>query len=107
MDFSSVYITTKDRGEAERVGRLLVEERLAACANVFDRVHSIYRWEGNVEEGDEAAVIVKTRSELVDRIVKRVAEVHSYEVPCVVSWRIDNGNPSFLQWIADSTSPTP
>ncbi len=102
MEFRSIYITAADEAEAKRIGRTLVEERLAACANYFP-IQSIYRWKGNIEESGETAVIAKTRSELVDRLITRVKQLHSYETPCVVSWIIEKGNPDYLQWIKEST----
>ena len=63
MTYNSVYITAASRDEATAIGRALVEERLAACANVFTGVTSLYWWEGAVQEDDEAILILKTRSE--------------------------------------------
>ena len=102
MEYRSIYITAKDETEAKNIGRILVREKLAACINYFP-VKSIYRWKGGVEESGEIAIIAKTRAELVDRIIERVKQLHSYEVPCVVSWVIEKGNPDFLEWIKEST----
>lgn len=103
MHYRSVYITTQDEAEAEMIGRALVEERLAACVNIFP-VKSVYWWEGEVEAGGEVAMLVKTRSELVDRVIERVKRLHSYDVPCIVSLTIDKGNPDYLKWIDESTA---
>ena len=102
MQYCSVYITTGSEDEALRISRLLVEEKLAACSNIFP-VKSVYRWLGQIEEGGEAAMFLKTRCDLVDAIIKRVKELHSYEVPCIVSTPIDKGNPDYLDWIKEST----
>ncbi len=102
MEFRSIYITAKDEAEARKISQALVSENLAACVNYFP-VRSIYRWKGNIEESDEVALIAKTRRELVDRVIARVKQLHSYEVPCVVSWIIENGNPDFLEWIREET----
>ena len=102
MQYRSIYITAGDEAEARSIGRILVEEKLAACANFFP-VQSIYRWEGGIEEEGEIAILVKTRAELVDKVIERVKELHSYEVPCIVSLPIENGNPAYLQWIEEST----
>ena len=104
MEYRSVFITAKDIAEARRIGQILVEEKLAACANSFP-ISSIYRWKGKMEEAVETAMIVKTRADLVDDIIKRVKEIHSYEVPCVVSWVIEKGNPDYLAWIKESLLP--
>jgi periplasmic divalent cation tolerance protein len=102
MEYRSIYITAKDKNEALKIGRILVGEKLVACVNYFP-VHSIYRWQGKIEESGEVAIIAKTRDELVDRIINRVKQIHSYEVPCIVSWIIERGNPDYLEWIREST----
>ena len=102
MQCHSIYITTKDEEEAKRIGKTLVEEKLAACVNIYP-VESIYRWEGNIEEDIEAAMLVKTKAGLVEKVISRVRELHSYEVPCIVSLPIEKGNPEYLKWIEEST----
>ena len=102
MQYCLVYITSEDETEAGEIARALVSERLAACVNIHP-IRSVFRWEGKVEESAEFALLVKTRTELVDTIIKRVKELHSYEVPCVLSIPIDGGNPDFLQWLGEST----
>lgn len=104
MSYSLIYITAGSLDEAKALGRALVEARLAACANVLPGIVPIYWWEGKVEEeGSEVALIAKTRSELVDRVVALVKARHSYECPCVVALPITAGNPAFLDWIAAET----
>jgi periplasmic divalent cation tolerance protein len=102
MEYRSIYITAKDDAEARKIGEILVWERLVACVNFFP-IKSIYWWKGDVQEGKEVAIIAKTRAELVDRVIARVKQVHSYEVPCVVSWIIEEANPDYLEWIKEST----
>ncbi|MCX9085052.1 MAG: divalent-cation tolerance protein CutA [Candidatus Methanoperedens sp.] len=99
--FSIIYITAGDMTEARKIGRILVEERLAACANFFP-ITSIFRWKGNVDEASEFGIIVKTRTDRVKEIEKRVKEIHSYEIPCVVSFKIEYGSAEYLEWINDS-----
>ena len=104
MEFVFAYITAGSRDEARRIGRALVEERLAACANILDGMTSIYRWQGAVEEASEAVLIAKTRAELFDRLAARVRELHSYDVPCVVELKVGRGNPAYLDWLRDGTA---
>ncbi len=87
--------------QARKMGRILVEERLAACVNIFP-ITSIFRWKDNIDEANELGIIVKTRSDKVKKIEKRVKEIHSYEVPCVVSFKIDEGSEKYLEWIQES-----
>ena len=104
MQYCSIYVTTGSDDEARRIGRTLVEEKLAACSNIVP-IKSIYRWQDKIEEADEVAMFIKTRSELADRVIDRVKELHSYEVPCIVTFPIEKGNPDYLKWIGESTKP--
>lgn len=104
MEFVFAYITAGSREEAARIGRTLVEERLAACANILDGMTSIYRWEGAIEEATEAVLIAKTRADLFDRLAARVRDLHSYSVPCVVELTVGRGNPAYLDWLRDETA---
>lgn len=98
-----IYITAGSEAEAARLGRSLVEARLAACANVIAPVKSIYWWDGAVQEDTEAALVLKTRADLVDALIAKVKDEHSYDCPCVVSLPIEAGNPDYLAWINAET----
>lgn len=104
MTYCLVYITVGTAAEARRIGTALVEERLAACANVIDGMCAIYRWEGKVETGQEAVLIAKTRADLLDALTERVKALHSYQIPCVVGIPIVGGNGDFLDWIGAETT---
>jgi len=101
-----VYVTASDLDEAERIGEAVVEARLAACANVLDGMRSIFRWQGSVQKGREAILILKTREDLFDNLKQRIVELHSYELPCVVAMSIATGHEPFLDWIASETGPS-
>jgi periplasmic divalent cation tolerance protein len=105
MTVCSCYITAGSREEALQIGRALVEERLAACANLIEGVTSIYRWQGEIQEDAEVALFVKTRMDLVPRLTERVVALHSYDCPCVVALPIEGGNQAFLDWITAETAP--
>lgn len=94
------YITTKNKAEAQAIGRALVEKKLAACANVLSPMESVYRWEGKVETADEAVLIIKTTGKMRDKVVTFVKALHSYEVPCIVFYDLHGGNKDYLKWIA-------
>jgi periplasmic divalent cation tolerance protein len=106
MDMRLVYMTAASRDEARKIGRALVEGRLAACANVIDGMESIYWWEGKLTEDREAVLIAKTRAERVPALIERVKQLHSYTVPCVVALPILAGNPAYLDWLAAETEGT-
>ena len=99
----TVYATFADADEAERIARILVEERLAACANILGACRAIYRWQGAIEQGDEIAALFKTRADMADRLIARLAELHSYDVPAAVIWPIADALPAYAQWVRDET----
>jgi len=100
----TVYAVFGSGEEAERIGRHLVEERLAACVNILGPCRSIYRWEGRIEEADEVAALFKTRAGQADALIARLAELHSYEVPAAVVWTIANALPAYAGWVTSETT---
>ena len=103
MAFVLLYVTASDEDEASRIGRVLVDERLVACANVITGMRAIYRWQGAVQDEGEAVLIAKTQDSLAETATARIKALHSYEVPCVVVLPISGGNEDFLQWIEAET----
>ncbi len=101
--FSVVYIICRDMEEAGHIATALVEERLVACAN-FQVVSSVYRWQGRLEKDTEVAMTCKTTTERVPDVIKRVRELHSYELPCITSWKLDGGYGPYLEWIKKETT---
>ncbi len=95
----SVYAVFADADEAQRIGRIVVEERLAACANILGPCRSIYRWQGAVEEADEVAVIFKARADKAEALTARLAALHSYEVPAIAVWPIESDWPAYADWV--------
>ena len=104
MSVISVYAVFANAEEAERIGRTVVEERLAACANVLPGVRSIYRWQGAVESADEVAAIFKTSDAKADSLITRIAGLHSYDVPCIANWPIDKILAGYADWVEDSVA---
>ena len=103
MSIVSVYAIFASAEEAERIGRTVIEERLAACINILPGVRSIYRWQGAIESADEVAAILKTGNASADALIARIAALHSYDVPCIVTWPIDKVLASYADWIEAST----
>lgn len=101
-----VYMTASDRDEALRIGRALVDERLAACVNVLGEITSIYRWEDALQQDCEVAFIAKTVEDKVAALTERVNELHSYDCPCVVAVPISAGAPAFLSWLQTEITDT-
>ncbi len=102
MSVVSVYAIFANADEAERIGRVAVDERLAACVNILGPVRSIYRWQGAVESADEVAAIFKTASHQVDALMTRIAGLHSYAVPCIVTWPVDKLLGAYADWVETS-----
>jgi periplasmic divalent cation tolerance protein len=98
-----VYIPCASAEEATRIGRALVEARLAACVNILDGMRSLYWWQGRIEEGKETVLIAKTRDSLLGALTRRVKALHSYTCPCVVAFPVHAGNPDYLAWIEAET----
>jgi periplasmic divalent cation tolerance protein len=97
-----VYVTAASVDEAHAIGRAVVEKGLAACANILPSMRSVYWWQGELCESDEAVLILKTTSAMMERLTAAVTSLHSYECPCVVALPIAAGNPAYLRWIAES-----
>lgn len=102
MSILSVYAVFANADEAERIGRTVVEERLAACVNILGPVRSIYRWQGKIETADETAAIFKTSQPEAGALVERIAGLHSYDVPCIVAWPIANILRGYAEWVEES-----
>jgi periplasmic divalent cation tolerance protein len=100
MKFSIVYSTTKGIAEARRIANSLIKERIAACINIFP-IQSLYKWNGKLCNAKEYGMIIKTRQNLVQDAIKRIKSMHSYNVPCIISFSINKGNKEFLNWIAE------
>jgi periplasmic divalent cation tolerance protein len=103
VQFVVVLVTAGSRDEAQRIGRALVEERLAACVNVVGPVCSIYRWEGAVEEAEEHLLVVKARASDLDALGARVRALHSYDVPEVLALPVTAGSEDYLAWLGRVT----
>lgn len=95
--------TVPDRGSGERIARVLVEERLAACVNLVPSVTSVYRWEGKVEEASEQLLVIKTVAERFEAVKVRIKELHSYELPEIIAIPITKGSSEYLDWITDNS----
>lgn len=99
-----LYVTTKDVAEARKIANELIDRRLIACANILPQMESIYRWKGRIENLTEAVLILKTEERLVMQTIEAVKELHSYEVPCVLSLPIEQGFEGYLNWLTGEVS---
>jgi periplasmic divalent cation tolerance protein len=102
MSVVSLYVIFASEEEAERIGRDVVEARLAACINILRPCRSIYLWQGQVETAEEVPAILKTTAANADALVSRIAGLHSYEVPCIAVWPINKLLLSYADWVEGS-----
>ena len=109
-----VFITASSQEEAQRIARTLVEERLAACVNILPGIRSVYRWKGQIHEDPEVLLTAKTAGQMLDPLIQRVKQLHSYEVPEIIALPILAGaedylprqsGMEYLSWIDEQTAP--
>ena len=98
-----VLCTVPNAETAKSVAHTLVEERLAACVNVIDRLTSIYRWQGAIEEDTELLLVIKTRAAHFDALAARIVELHPYSVPEVVGLDVASCHGPYASWLVEST----
>ena len=103
MGVMFVYVTAGDAVEALRIGRAAITERLAACANIIEGMRSVYWWNGAVQDGREAVLILKTTEDRLEALIARVRELHSYDCPCIEALPVVAGYAPFLDWVEGET----
>ena len=102
QEYIVIYTTFPDVKCAKMIVQGLVEQKLAACGNMF-KTSSIYRWKSNIEQAGEFGVFIKTQKHLYDKVETYIRENHPYEVPEIISWSIERGLPEYLDWIGEET----
>ncbi len=102
MEYVIAFVTTPSVEEAKRIAESLVERKLAACVNVIPQVVSYYWWNGKIESDQEAKLVIKTKSELMEELIESVRKLHSYEICEVTSVPIVGGNADYLKWIDEN-----
>lgn len=99
-----IYVCCADTDQAQRIGQLAVQQRLAACANIIPGMQSIYEWQGKLEQGQETILLLKTQAKHFEACAALVKANHSYELPCIIALPITQGAPDFLAWIKGQTA---
>lgn len=100
-----VFVTAGSEEEGLKISRILVEERAVACVNLLPGIRSIFQWEGKVREEQEVLLVAKTVSGSFDRVASLVCANHSYDVPEIIAFPIQNGLPEYLSWVREMTTP--
>lgn len=98
-----VVFCTTPKILAEEISDKILEARLAACVNIIDTVKSKYWWQGKLQTDEESLLIIKTTKDLIEPLTKKIKEIHPYDVPEVISFKIKDGNEDYLKWIYNST----
>jgi periplasmic divalent cation tolerance protein len=99
-----VFVTTSSEEDAEKIARLLLEQKKAACVNVIARVNSRFWWQGKLDSAQESLLIIKTRADLIPDLVDMVKKSHSYTIPEIVALPIVAGSEDYLHWIDRETA---
>jgi periplasmic divalent cation tolerance protein len=97
--YALIYITTSGKEESKNIGKALVREKLAACVNIIPSIESIYLWKGQIEDDKESLLIAKTKAKNIDKIIKKVKEIHSYETPAILAIPIIDGSKDYLDYL--------
>lgn len=100
MSILIVYVACKTPEEAQNIASAVIQKRLAACANVFPEHKALYEWDGAVQDETETAMILKTTAAQFEALKAEILTLHSYEVPCIVAWPIEDGHAPFMEWVA-------
>ncbi|MEB3121306.1 MAG: divalent-cation tolerance protein CutA [Snowella sp.] len=98
--YSVVLVTAASQAEATAIATMLIEEKLAACINIFP-VQSIYQWQGRIQQESEFQLVIKTNLAKFSELSGRIQEIHSYEVPEIIALPIVSGSESYLAWLSD------
>ena len=104
MDTLLVISNLPDRASAEKLARVLVDGRLAACVNILSPCRSLYRWKGKVEDAEEFTVLIKTTRERYPQLEAAIRKNHPYELPEIIALHLAGGLPGYLDWVASETS---
>ena len=107
MEHSAIllYITCNDGQQANTIAHSIISEQLAACANIFPEMQSIYRWDGEINSSTETVLILKTSAHLRQRCLDRIQQLHNYQVPCILEIPISGGNHEYIRWLVGQTLP--
>ena len=98
-----IFVTAANKKEARKIAAGLVKEKLAACVNIIEGVRSLFRWQGKIDMAQEVLLVIKSRKTLMNRLIKKVKSLHSYEVPEIIALPIICGDKKYLKWLDEST----
>jgi len=94
-----LFITTANTEEAQRIAKVLLNERKAACVNIVPEISSLFWWQDKLDSAQESLLIIKTKASVLNEIVRLVREIHSYDIPEIIALPIIGGNQDYLEWM--------
>jgi periplasmic divalent cation tolerance protein len=100
--YTLIIVTASSKSEAEKIVRTLLEERLIACANIIGPVHSLFWWQGKIDEAQEHLILMKTRKDLFNKLADKVKAIHSYQIPEIIAMPIVEGFKPYMEWLESS-----
>ena len=101
MNHYIFLVTVPNIEEGQKIAKILVENKFATCVNIIRNIISIYRWKGKIEEDNENLLIIKTVEENSEAIIQKVNEIHSYDTPECIGFKIEKGSEKYLNWIRE------
>lgn len=101
MNFYLFLVTVPNFEEGQKIARILVESKLAACVNIIKDIFSLYKWKGKIEEANEYLLLIKTVEDKGDLLIQKVNEIHSYSEPECIGLKIEKGSETYLNWIRE------
>jgi len=102
MNYFIFLVTVPNIEEGQKIAKILVENKLAACVNIIQNVFSIYRWKGKIEDANEHLLLIKTTENKADLIIQKISEIHSYKVPECIAIKLEKGSEKYLKWINEA-----
>lgn len=103
MDYIIILSNTNSMDSAETISTFLVKEKLAACVNIIPKIKSIYSWDNKIEKDEEFLMVIKTKQALFELVKEKIILLHPYEIPEIISIKIDDGTTDYLNWIKNNT----
>jgi periplasmic divalent cation tolerance protein len=102
VDFAIILTTVSAVEEGESIANILVEKQLASCVNIIPNISSVYQWEGQIQSESEVLLLIKTTKDLEAEVYREVQNVHSYDIPELITLPITNGSDAYLDWMTNS-----
>ena len=102
--YSVVFVTVPDKKTGRKIASGIIKLRLAACVSIIEKIESHYRWNGKIETAGECLLIIKTKSSLSEKLIKKIKILHPYSVPEIIFIPVSGGAPDYLKWIGDETA---